>query len=1150
MDSVNGAPFPWLTDAQEILAALEELLATDARRDAVKSFARYAALVERLGVLAGQSEDCIGLQDVCMLYQECLIQFETRGTDLNHNEYEQLASWPGLVRSYLKLPAAPGSAAALVEHLEASRSGAPLSQEDAEMLKMLLELPAQKQSSAADGASPSFDGEVDVPSGVGGSSMPGDGLQGPEGILSAHEIPRGARELVELLIKELPLLVESQARALELGLSAAADPDVRQQAFDIYAEHLTRFSDAAAAVGFEGLQYLCGHIRKNVLALAVERRVVCATEADALAQWGPRVRRYLEAPYDPIVCSSLVESMRSTGWVQPLTADEAEALRALLAEPRFTQDEEASPSTRPQQASADDISLAVPEDVNMELLEAMLQELPKQTQELSDAIQNLARGGTLDDVRVAQRLAHTIKGAGNTVGIRGLAVLTHHLEDILLDLAKRAVLPSRAMSASLLNAVDCLEGMCEGLIGSGSPPRDAQAVVQEILDWAGHIDRQDLKEDGALTGAAAYSPSKPDGCSPEVLSDGARESTGSPLQSPRPMDAVTPMVRVPATLLDDLLRLAGETIILTGQVHERLRATIRQAHVMQEQCTRLGELGAELERFIDISDLNSDRKKPVHHPDFDPLEMDQYSELHTHSRILVETAADAGAMGGGVIESLSHLDDMLVSQGRLNRESQESLLSARMVPVKTILPRLQRAVRQTCRLTGKQAEIHVSGIETRMDSDVLSQLVDPLMHVLRNAVDHGIEAPPARATAGKEMAGTIRLDFIREGNNIVVRCTDDGAGLDLQAIHRKAEEMGLVGRDRELSEEELKRLIFRPNFSTRSQATQTSGRGIGMDVVYGCVLNLRGSLTVQSQPGKGCVIEARLPLTMISTHALLVRVDSHLLAIGDRGVEQILHGGDGELRRFADLWIFHVGEQTYPVRSVRSVLGLTEDYASAWASRRPVLLVRDEVGVCAVFVDQVLEGRDLVVKKLGAYVPKLPGIMGVTILGDGAVVPVLDVLELWQIGHRKRMTPNTAAYGTSDRARHLPVALVVDDSLSARRALEQVMADAGYDVSAARDGMEAVELIEKMCPDIVLADLEMPRMNGIELTAHIRAEETTSSLPVIMISSRSTRKHREQAMAAGVNVYLTKPFSEDDLLDHVQSLSSSYAKVPCAEVAR
>jgi chemosensory pili system protein ChpA (sensor histidine kinase/response regulator) len=404
-------------------------------------------------------------------------------------------------------------------------------------------------------------------------------------------------------------------------------------------------------------------------------------------------------------------------------------------------------------------------------------------------------------------------------------------------------------------------------------------------------------------------------------------------------------------------------------------------------------------------------------------------------------------------------------------------------------------------------------------------------------VDHGIESATERSAAGKPVNGNIWLDFLRDGNNILVRCRDDGAGFDFEVIRRTALRRGLVEPEQVVSDEELKNMLLMPNFSTRSEVTQTSGRGVGLDVVYSHIVSQGGSLVLNSVAGEGCTTEMRLPLSLISTHALLVRLQDQVVAVADRGIEQILHAADGTQRELGGQIAFWVDKQVYPLKPLEEILQLAPDRRTSQRASMPVLLVNTRAGVTAVPVQEILSGTDLVVKEFGRYVPRLPGIIGATILGDGAITPVLDLPELMSSFRRPvEQTMATTLVKTEQEGRCLPMALVADDSLSARKALIQVMEDAGYEVRAARDGMEAVQAIEAKQPDIVLVDMEMPRMNGIELTAHLRARPETADLPVIMITSRSTAKHRRQAEVAGVNVYLTKPFLDDELLDHVARL--------------
>ena len=811
-------------------------------------------------------------------------------------------------------------------------------------------------------------------------------------------------------------------------------------------------------------------------------------------------------------------------------------MQTLLQAPALPAPElEDEQKARPLHALPEDVSLTLPEDVNPELLDALLQELPTQSRTFSEAIQNLIAGGSLDDIEIAQRTAHTLKGAGNTVGVFGLANLTHQLEDILDALAKQRTLPAGPLSLSLMNAADCLEAMGDALGGLGEPPDNAQEVLQEVLDWANRIDQDGLPE--------ANAPAQPAIAMPEPVAEPdalPSEPAPAPAENVQQPQAAIPSqvstTRVATGLLDDLLRRGGETIILSGQVQEQVRRIDERMHAMRAEFERLQRLGGDLERLIDISDLNTGRN-PTETTEFDPLEMDQYSDLHTTSRMLVEAATDAREIGAMVTDQLQRLDTMLPIQERLNREGQETVLSARMVPIKTVVSRLQRSVRQTCRLTGKQVELHISGTDTLMDGEVLNELLDPLMHVLRNAVDHGIEPAAQRTASGKPANGNIQLDFLREGNNILVRCRDDGAGFDYPAIRRAAQRRGLLEADQEASDDELRNLLLMPGFSSRSEVTQTSGRGAGLDVVHAHVLSQGGALTLKAEPGKGSITELQLPVSLVSTHALLVRVHERVMAISDRGIERILHADDGVQRNLGGRTTLQVGEQIYPIRGLEELLQLAPDRRAGQRTPMPVLLVRGRSGVTAVPVQEVLSGTDLVVKELGRYIPRLPGMLGATILGDGAVTPVLDLPELISGPHRKSAQPRTAAAIEKElETPRLPLALVVDDSLSARRALIQVMEDAGYQVRAARDGLEAVQQIETQRPDILLADMEIPRMNGIELTAHLRARPETVDLPVIMVTSRSSTKHRRRAEEAGVDVYLTKPFPDDQLLDQVALL--------------
>jgi chemosensory pili system protein ChpA (sensor histidine kinase/response regulator) len=640
------------------------------------------------------------------------------------------------------------------------------------------------------------------------------------------------------------------------------------------------------------------------------------------------------------------------------------------------------------------------------------------------------------------------------------------------------------------------------------------------LYWANKIDQEGVTQDAVDNNSDV-----------DISTD--QDSVAANNYTPR-TDSAEAMLRIPAALIDDMLRLVSESMIMTVQLQDRLQQAILQTRHVHEQNRAFQQLTYELEQLVDVRGINLAHSSVTANKSFDSLELDQYNELHTVTHRLVEAATDAREMTTGVEDHLTTLDNLLDDQERLHLESQDVVMRTRMVPVQNIIPRLQRCVRQTCRLTEKQVELQVQGAETLIDNDVLNELIDPIMHVIRNAIDHGIENAEQRNMSGKDAVGHILLSFAREGNQIVARCQDDGAGLDYASIRQTAVHKGLVDEDQELAEKELAHLILLPGFTTRNETTQTSGRGIGMDVVNNRVINMKGILLVDSRQGQGCIIELRIPLTMISVHGLIVRLHNNIIALSNRGVEQIVHAGDGHALKDGQSLSYHLDDTAYDAHSLDTLLNMSTD-SHAELSERPVLLVRDDTNaVHAIFVEQVLANQEMVVKQLGQYIPQIAGIEGTTILGDGSVVPVVDLPGLLRTASADLLAPYRQQLDATEITSSLPCALVVDDSLSARRALAESVKDAGYEVLTAKDGLDAIEVMGEKRPDIMLVDLEMPRMNGLELASHVRASEVTRDIPIIMITSRSTEKHREQATMAGVDVYLTKPFDDGELHDHIQ----------------
>lgn len=776
----------------------------------------------------------------------------------------------------------------------------------------------------------------------------------------------------------------------------------------------------------------------------------------------------------------------------------------------------------------DEYRLSLPEDVHPQLAEAFFNEVPQLAEQFTDHIQRFLDGaGDRDDLLRAQRLAHTVKGSSNVTGVPAVATLMHVCEDLLESLYQQHRLPDVRLAEVLMESADCLASQLEFLLGSGAAPTQTEALVDTLRGW--QIGRDEATAvDAGPTDAPAPGDAVP---------------AAQPTRDDAPASAPESM-RVSTSLIEALLRQAGEVSISTVQLQglseslgSRLDTLMKQQALMWERLNTIQEL-VEMRSVSTAKSLAAGpgRTEPV----FDSLEMDEYNELHTATNFLAESITDTREYTTQIRDEFGRLRAMLKQQDVLSRELNESVMGTRMVPFRSIVPRLGRVVRQTARSTGKSVDLAVEGEEVLVDSAVLNRLADPLMHMLRNAVDHGIEDETERTRAGKPRTGQVSIRVERYGDNVSLHVRDDGRGLSYDRIREIGVKRGLIqGDPMQMSNQDLARLVLLPGFSTRGETTQISGRGIGMDVVNTAVMEQRGTLDIASEPGKGIEVTIRVPMTLISVHTLLVRNAGIVLGVPSSSVQQLIFSDLGQWKSTDGEPVFEFEERDYRVVSLARLVGIDQTLPEIDGGKPvPLLLVQGEREASAVVLEEVLDSRYLVVKRLGRYVPQVPGVIGGAIMADGSVAGVVDVRELLrqQSEGLPGMLQQAGHAAAVERGRDLPLVLVVDDSVSARRSLSELVSDAGYRSATAIDGLAALNSIEQEKPAAILVDMEMPRMNGLELAAHLRAESETAGIPMIMITSRSTEKHRRQAELAGVNSYFTKPYQEDRLVDELQRL--------------
>jgi chemosensory pili system protein ChpA (sensor histidine kinase/response regulator) len=522
---------------------------------------------------------------------------------------------------------------------------------------------------------------------------------------------------------------------------------------------------------------------------------------------------------------------------------------------------------------------------------------------------------------------------------------------------------------------------------------------------------------------------------------------------------------------------------------------------------------------------------------FDPLEMDQYSTLQQLTRSLSETAGDVDSINEILTDITRDSETLLVQESRISTDLQEGLMRTRMVRFGGLSSRLRRIVRQISRELGKEVEVEIVGDDSEVDRTVLDRIIAPLEHMLRNAVAHGIETPEARKAQGKNESGKIIIDVGRQGSDIVIDVKDDGAGIDVDKIREKAMQQGFMTEDAELSDHDALQFILQSGFSTADEVTQVAGRGVGMDVVDSEIKQLGGVLEIDTKRGLGTEFHIRLPLTLAINQALLVSTTDDVFAIPLSSIEGVVRITGLELQRFYDSEnsFYEFNGIEYELKHLGGLITGNQGDYSKQLQLFPVLLVHVGDQHFALHVDDLLGRREIVVKPVGMQIGGVRGIAGATILADGRVVLILEMSALVvadslfreHVPVDEEAAPEVVAKTT---------VMVVDDSITIRKVTERMLTRYGIEVILAKDGVDATNQLQDFVPDLMLLDIEMPRMDGFEVASFVRNDERMKELPIIMITSRTGSKHKEKAMKIGVNRYLGKPFQEDDLVSNINEI--------------
>jgi chemosensory pili system protein ChpA (sensor histidine kinase/response regulator) len=742
-----------------------------------------------------------------------------------------------------------------------------------------------------------------------------------------------------------------------------------------------------------------------------------------------------------------------------------------------------------------------------------------------------------------RRNAHTLKGSAGIVGLKSLSSLAHRVEDLLDYLAEKQIEGDENIFKLLQSSTDCLSAIAGG---ENSP---------ELTKKVGLLYRDFDKTLHLLNGGKVeIAEEKP----AEIIEVKVKVAELPNANQPAAVNSKS-VVRVSLEKLDELVRLVGDLVISRSVFEQRLIEFEKQIGELQHSTGRLMRSTNKLETDFEANMLqvpNSRFQMPNSNVslisqnsahNFDSLEFDRYTEFHQTTRELLETTGDASAINNELDKLRGNLELLFGNQSQLIEEMHDKLLRLRMVKFGSLSARLQRTVRVTCEQELKQAELIIEGEQTEVDTQILDLLIEPLLHLLRNSVAHGIESPDTRRMLGKSEKGKIHLRLHSEGTHVIMTVSDDGRGISAVALREKAVKNNFITKDEAdaMSDEEAFSLTFLPGLTTAEKVSQTAGRGVGMNIIKTSVLRGQGTITIASEPQKGTTFTIRMPMALAITRGLLVKVAGQTFAFPLKLVKQVSEIPAEELKASPDF--LSLNDVDYSILNLATLLGLPS--IDSKKENIPMLLLETLETPRVLIVDEILRAEEIVIKPLGAPLQNFSHLLGATILGDGNVVPVLDLIHLLK-NYSSTLELN-ARENSEDENLELELNLpdievktlsvmIVDDSPSVRHINSKLVKNAGWESILAKDGLEALEVLQssETLPDVVLTDVEMPRMDGYELLATLKNHETLNKIPVIMITSRASEKHQQKAVELGVSEYLTKPYADSVLLEAIRTLAN------------
>lgn len=770
-------------------------------------------------------------------------------------------------------------------------------------------------------------------------------------------------------------------------------------------------------------------------------------------------------------------------------------------------------------------------DIDPETLEIFSLEAEDLLRNINDSLRTLGDNpANFDALMEIRRSAHTLKGSAAIVGMKPLSALAHRMEDLLDLLTEQKLSLSGETHSLLSDSMNSLAGLARGEV-SAELDQNIKKIYQRYETMMTTLADASENEVEEVEETVVHQ---------EIIVREENEDihvTGKP--------AARHVIRISLERLDELMRLFSEVLQGRAVIEQRLNDMEKQLLELQHSTDRLRHSSGKLEIDFEAGMMkNSPSKIGVlssgfvagDSKEFDELEFDRYTEFHQVTRQLVETGSDVASINIEMEGLLTNLESAFGGQRHLIDEIQKRLMQLRMVSFDSLARRLQHTVRMTADQEEKLIDVFIDGGEVEVDSQILDSLTEPLLHILRNAVSHGIEAPDTRKLLGKPESGLIKVLFTQEENFVLLTVSDDGRGIQVSDLRETAVRNNFVTQEKlaTMSDSEVMELVFLPGLSTSTEVSEVSGRGVGMNIVKESLARHQGTIAVASDLKRGTTFTLKLPVALSVTRAIPVRAGREIYALPLNLVKQVVEISYQELEEAKKENVISIEGKLYSLSHLNDLTNIPHSHVSK-DTPNSVLLLRSGGELRAVVVEELLPPQEIVLKPLCFPLEKQPGFLGASILGNGRVVPVLD------LDHLLKPSVRQAVVEAKPKVRSEISVMVVDDSPSVRRIMTAVINGAGWEVITAKDGIEAFELLQNGgdLPHVVLTDVEMPRMDGYELLATLKRTDDLRKIPVIMITSRAGEKHRRKALDLGVSDYVTKPYEDSSLLATIKRLAEN-----------